>query len=245
MKYRLLRPRRGSLSGSLAVRSHLPWPLRVLGAVLALAVVVAAAGWAYDAGRRLTGAPDMTVENKALREQIAAMTAQRERSQTVANTADAQLQMARSAQEALAGQLKMAEGEVAQLKEDLAFFEGLLPASGNTSGIHVRSFRVALDEADPLKMHYRLLIMQGGSQAFSSLPEFRGELQLVASLMRDGKPVTSSLPESGAGPLPGLRVTHYQRIEGSFALPVGATVRAVTVRILQNGQLRATQTAMP
>ncbi|EHP44428.1 putative DNA binding transmembrane protein [Cupriavidus basilensis OR16] len=68
---------------------------------------------------------------------------------------------------------------------------------------------------------------------------------MVASLMRDGKPVTSSLPESGAGPLPGLRVTHDQRIEGTFALPAGATVRAGTVRILQNGQLRATQTAMP
>ena len=249
MKYRVLRPRRGSLSGSLAVRSHLPWPLRVLGAaavlVVVLVVVVVAARWAYDAGRRLAGAPDRTAENKALREQVAAMTAQQERLQAVANTAEAQLQMARSAQEALAGQLKTAEGEVAQLKEDLAFFEGLLPASGNTSGIHVRSFRVGLDEAGPLKMHYRLLIMQGGSKAFSSLPEFRGELQLVVSLMRDGKPVTLSLPENGAGSLPGLRVTHYQRIEGAFALPAGATVRAVTVRILQNGQLRATQTAMP
>ncbi|QOT77035.1 DUF6776 family protein [Cupriavidus basilensis] len=249
MKYRVLRPRRGSLSGSLAVRSHLPWPLRVLGAaavfVVVLVVVVVAAHWAYDAGRRLAGAPDRTAENKALREQVAAMTAQQERLQAVANTAEAQLQMARSAQEALAGQLKTAEGEVAQLKEDLAFFEGLLPASGNTSGIHVRSFRVGLDEADPLKMHYRLLIMQGGSKAFSSLPEFRGELQLVVSLLRDGKPVTLSLPENGAGLLPGLRVTHYQRIESAFALPAGATVRAVTVRILQNGQLRATQTAMP
>ncbi|MFJ1254778.1 hypothetical protein [Cupriavidus sp. CuC1] len=125
MKYRLLRPRRGSLSGSLAVRSHLPWPLRVLGAALMLVVVlvvaVVAAGWAYDAGRRLTGAPHMTAQGKALHEQVAAMTAQRERLQAVANTAEAQLQMARSAQEALAGQLKTAEGEVAQLKEDLAF----------------------------------------------------------------------------------------------------------------------------
>ena len=246
MKYRLLRPRRSSLSRRLAVRSHLPWPMRALAAVLVVVVGALVAGWAYDAGRRLTGAaPDITAENAALRQQVASMAAQRERLQAVANTAEAQLQMARAAQEGLAQQLKAAEGEVAQVKEDLAFFESLLPASGNTSGIHVRSFRVSLDEADALKMHYRLLIMQGGSKAFSSLPEFRGELQLVVSLMRDGNPVTLSLPEAGTSALPGLRLTHYQRIEGAFALPAGAVARAVTVRILQNGQLRATQTAMP
>jgi hypothetical protein len=246
MKYRLLRPRRGSLSGRLAVRSHRPWPLRVLAATLVVAVAVLAAGWAYDTGRRLTGAaPDMTAENAALRQQLATLAVQQERLQAVANTAEAQLQMARAAQEGLAQQLKAAEGEVAQVREDLAFFESLLPASGNTSGIRVRSFRVSLDDADTQKMQYRLLIMQGGSKAFSSLPEFRGELQLVVSLVRDGKPVTFSLPEAGTSSLPGLRLTHYQRIEGAFALPPGATVRAVTVRILQNGQLRATATAMP
>ncbi len=249
MKYRLLRPRRGLLSQRLAVRTHLPWPLRVLGAVLVLVLVAGAAGWAYDAGRRLTGAvPDMAAtkaENATLREQAVAMAAQRDRLQAVANTAEAQLQMARGAQEGLAQQLKSAEAEVAQLKEDLAFFESLLPAGGNTSGIHVRSFRVSLDETDALKMHYRLLIMQGGSKAFSSLAEFRGEVQLVVSLMQGGKPVALTVPEAATNPLPGVRLTHYQRIEGAFALPAGATVRAVTVRILQNGQLRATQTAMP
>lgn len=246
MRYRLLRPRRGALSRPLAVRSHRSWPVRVLGAVLMAILLAAAAGWAYHAGRGLAGAgADMKVENRALREQLASMSAQRERLQAVANTAESQLQMARGAQEGLVQQLKAAEGEVALLKEDLAFFESLLPAGGNTSGIHVRSFRVSLDEADTLKMHYRLLVMQGGSKAFSSMPEFRGELQLVVSLMRDGKPVTLNLDEDQAGSLPDLRLTHYQRIEGTFPLPAGAAVRAVTVRILQNGQLRATQTAMP
>ncbi|WP_029043649.1 MULTISPECIES: DUF6776 family protein [Cupriavidus] len=247
MKYRLLRPRRAPMSRPLAVRSHRPWPVRVLGGALVAALVAAVAGGAYYAGRRAVGAagPDMAAQNRALRGQVAAVSAERDRLQAAANTADAQLQMARGAQRGLAQQLKTAEGEVAQLQEDLAFFESLLPASGNTSGIHVRSFRVSVDEADTQKMHYRLLVMQGGSKAFSSLPEFRGELQLVASLVRDGQPVTLNLGEDQAGALPDLRLTHYQRIEGTFALPAGAAVQAVTVRILQNGQLRATQTALP
>ncbi|WP_420995937.1 DUF6776 family protein [Cupriavidus sp. 30B13] len=246
MKYRLLRPRRGPMSRPLAVRSRRSWPVRVLGAALVAALVAVAAGSAYYAGRRLAGAqPDLAAENLALREQVASVSAERDRLQALANTAESQLQMARGAQQGLARQLKAAEGEAAQLQEDLAFFESLLPAGGNTSGIHVRSFRVSVDEADTQKMHYRLLVMQGGSKAFSSLPEFRGELQLVASLVRDGKPVTLTLDEDQAGPLPGLLLTHYQRIEGTFPLPAGATARAVTVRILQNGQLRATQTALP
>jgi hypothetical protein len=42
-----------------------------------------------------------------------------------------------------------------------------------------------------------------------------------------------------------VRLTHYQRIEGDLMVPQGAEVRAVMVRIVQNGQVRATQSATP
>ncbi len=245
VKYRPLRRRRNPHSPRAVVRPHLARWRRVAIAVVAFSLAAGAAVWAYDAGRRLAHGADFAAQNAVLRAELAEVSGERDRLRAGGDTAQAQLEMARAAQERLAQQLKESEAEVAQLKEDLAFFETLLPAAGNTAGVHVRSFRVGFHEADPGRMQYRLLVMQGGSKAFAELPEFRGELQFTVSLVRDGKPVTLTLPQPGERTLPALRLQHYQRVEGDLGIPQGAQVRAVVVRVLQNGQTRATQTATP
>lgn len=250
LKYRPLRPRRGLRSASAIVRMHRPWRMRLfITVVCAVLAVGAIAVGAYNAGRQSakSGFTDIQLpaDHAALREQLAEVSAERDGLRQSANTAEAQLQMARAARERMAEQVKSAEAEVAQLKEDLGFFESLLPAAGDTSGIHVRSFRVALDETQPRAMHYRLLVMQGGSKAFVEQPEFKGELQFTISANRQGKPLTLVLPQSGDAPMPAIRLTHYQRIEGDLAIPQDAEVRAVSVRIVQNGQVRANQSATP
>jgi hypothetical protein len=127
----------------------------------------------YEMGRRaakpaVRRVTDGSEDVAQLQQQLVDITGERDRLRATANTAGAELQMARAAQERLAQQLKTAEADVGQLKEDLGFFESLLPATGDTSGIHVRSFRVALDEAQPRAVHYRLLAMQVGRRPSSS-----------------------------------------------------------------------------
>ncbi|WP_231907013.1 DUF6776 family protein [Cupriavidus sp. D384] len=249
VKYRPLRPRGRLRAARAIVRTHRPWRNWLFVAVL-VAVAGAVAGVsAYEAGRR--SAPprgidaDLASAHDLLRQQFAEVSTERDSLRRSANTAEAQLQMASTAQQRMAEQVKAAEAEVAQLKEDLGFFESLLPASGDTSGIHVRSFRVALDETQPRALHYRLLVMQGGSKAFVEQPEFKGEVQFTISGNRHGKPLTLLLPQAGDAPLPAIRLKHYQRIEGDLAIPQDAEVRAVSVRIVQNGQVRTMQTATP
>lgn len=249
LKYRPLRPSGRLRSARAIVRMHRPWRTWFSVAALAgvIGVVVAVAG--YEAGRRT--APHQPADSEPvashtqLQSQFAAVSAERDSLRLSANTAEAQLQMAQAAQERMAEQVKSAEAEVAQLKEDLGFFESLLPATGDTSGIHVRSFRVAMDEGQPNALHYRLLVMQGGSKAFVAQPEFKGEVQFTISANRHGKPLTILLPQTGDAPLPAIRLKHYQRIEGDLAIPRDAEVRAVSVRIVQNNVVRATQTATP
>lgn len=218
-------------------------------ALLLMAIGTAVAAWGYYAGRHpadpQAASGDLAVANAALRQQLAEVSAERDTLRATANTAEAQLEMARAAQAGLAQQMKSAEADVVQLKEDLGFFESLLPATGDTSGIHVRSFRVSMEDAQPHAVHYRLLVMQGGSKAFVEQPEFQGELQFTISATKGGKPLTLSLPQSGESPLPTVRLTHYQRIEGDLPIPQDAEVRAVSVRIIQRGQVRATQSATP
>ncbi|PLQ02311.1 DUF6776 family protein [Cupriavidus pauculus] len=249
VKYRPLRPRGRLRAGRAIVRTYRPWRSWLFVAVLVGVVGAVAGVAAYEAGRR-SAAPrgtdaDLVAAHDRLRQQFADVSTERDSLRQSANTAEAQLKMAHTAHERMAEQVKSAQAEVAQLKEDLGFFESLLPATGDTSGIHVRSFRVALDETQPRALHYRLLIMQGGSKAFVEQPEFKGDVQFTISANRHDKPLTLTLPQPGDAPLPAIRLTHYQRIEGDLAIPQDAEVRAVSVRIVQNGQVRTTQTATP
>ncbi|WP_454762873.1 DUF6776 family protein [Cupriavidus campinensis] len=249
LKYRPLRPRRGLRSSRAVIRLHRPWRAWLVGLVLLLGAGLAAA-WAINAGHAVRGRaaplePELVAANADLRRQLAEVTAERDRLRANANTPEARLEMARAEREHLVQQLKSAEAEVSQLKEDLGFFEALLPAAGDTSGIHVRSFRVVIEESQPQAMHYRLLVMQGGSKAFIEQPEFRGELQFTISAIRGGQPLAITVPGPGDPPLPAVRLTHYQRIEGDLAIPQDAEIRAASVRIVQNGQVRAVQSAMP
>ncbi|MGO4304813.1 DUF6776 family protein [Cupriavidus sp. RAF12] len=245
LKYRPLRPRKGLRSSRAMLRGHRSWRTWALSVALLLFVGTCLALWVYTANSRMTGGQELAAINAQLRTQLAEVTAERDRLRAGADTAEAQLEMAHAAQDQLARQLKTAEAEAGQLKEDLGFFETLLPTSGDTSGIHVRSFRVAMDETRPHAMHYRLLVMQGGSKAFVEQPEFRGELQFIISAIRSGKPLTLTVPQPSDPPLPAVRLTHYQRIEGDLGIPQDAEVRAVSVRVLQNGQVRATQSVTP
>lgn len=245
MKYRPLRPRRGLRGSRAVIGAHRPWRSWVLGVTLVVALAAGLAIWAYDAGRRMASSPDLGGVNEQLRGQLSAVTAERDQLRAGADTAESELRMARAAQERLAEQLKAAEAEAAQLKEDLGFFETLLPATGDTSGVHVRSFRVTLDDAQPHALHYRLLVMQGGSRAFVPQPEFQGVLEFTISAIRGGKPLTVTMPQPNGPSLPQVRFQHYQRIEGDLPVPQDAEIRAVSVRIVQNGQIRAAQSASP
>ncbi len=55
----------------------------------------------------------------------------------------------RAASEQVQAQLKALENENARLKEDLAFFESLLPTPANAKGVVIRSFRLqALNDSE-------------------------------------------------------------------------------------------------
>src|SRR3954467_3173798 len=43
----------------------------------------------------------------------------------------------------------------------------------------VRSFGIAPDEAQPTRMRFRVLLMQGGGKAFAPVSEFEGQLALT------------------------------------------------------------------
>ena len=232
MRWKLFRRRLSISAPRMIVRSHLPWPLRWAVLALAFGFSAALALWAFEFGKDIAGlergAKDELVQ---LRAEVQRLRDDRERSQSVANTADSLLKTERVTQDKLTQQLRQAEAEVLALKADLGFFERLLPAAG--ASLAVRSLQA--ESVQPGQLRYQLLVMQSGKAP----TEFKGRYELQVTGTLDSKPWTLALP---AGPQP-ISLRQYARVEGRLDYPAGAVVKTVQVRVTDNnGGLRASQT---
>ncbi len=234
LSWKLLRRRFSIGAPRMIVRSHLPWPLRWAFVALMLGFSAAIAVWAFETGKNLTGL-DRDAENELakLRIEVAQLRAEREKAQSVANTAGSLLKAERAAQERLAEQLKQVEAESMTLKADLGFFERLLPAAAG-EGLSVRAFQV--EAAAPGQTRYQLLVMQQGKP----LQDFQGRYDVVLSGTHDGKPWSVSLP---GGPKP-LQIKQYARVEGVIDHPAQVVVKTAQIRLMDiKGVVQASQIA--
>lgn len=235
MRWRLFRRRLSISAPRMTVRSHMPWPLRWAVAAVALGFSGALALWAFEFGKGIAGLDHETREAvKVLaqtREQLEDMRQDRERAQSLANAADSLLKAEKATQQRLAEQVKALEMENQALKDDLGFFERLLPATGE--GLAVRGFQV--DIPAPGQLRFQLLVMQQGGRA---QPEFRGRYEVLVSGTLDNR--TWSMPTPLASKP--LQVRQYLRVDGLAEFPAGAVVQRVQVRVLdEQGRVHATQ----
>lgn len=240
MKFRLWRRRMSVSSPRMAIKSQLPWPMRLL-LVVAIGMAGALAMWGYDAGLSLPSVhPENSREQIArYKEQVERLTAERDQFSTTVNSAESQLNIERSAQKQLAAQVRTLESENTRLKEDLAFFESLLPNATGPLGVSIR--RLKVDQIAPNQLRYRLLVMQGGRGDH----DFIGNLQLVVTVLKDGKSAMMTFPDGNPNEQGKYKLSfkHYQRVEGVLTLPEGAVTKLVQARVLEKGQIRAQQSA--
>jgi len=239
MKWKLFRRKMGVSAPRVTVRTQLPFPLRALVFFVAAAIAAAVGVAIYEYGKMFAGPGrrELMLDNQTLQSQLREMKAERDRFQAVATAYESQMKVEHAAQEQLAKQVNALETDSAKLREDLSFFESLLPAASNAKGVLIRSFRVQA-EGEPNQMRYRLLVQQSGKPE----RDFNGEVELQVSFTRDGHPFTMQVPDP-AMPRDAIELSfrHYQRIEGTFTLPQGAVARSVLVRIVAGGQAQTQQ----
>jgi len=222
-------------SPTMTVKSQLPMPLRLGVWLLSLVLAGVLALWIYDLGRGLAG----NAEDSDLRAQIAQLKAERDQLAKSADSTENRQTIDRVAQNQLSEQVKTLEAENARLKEDLAYFDSLLPANTGTQGITIQ--RLSLESASPNQLRFRLLVMQGGS----GKQRFSGELQLVVTAEQGGQSVSLVYPKDRAAEADKYKIgfRHYQRLEGVLTLPEGAVAKSVEARVMERGQVRAQKSA--
>ena len=196
-----------------------------------LGFCAAIALWAFEFGKDIAGLDTGAKEELLrLRVDMAKLREERDKAQSVFNTSASLITTEKAAGERMASQIKQLEAENRALRDDLGFFEKLMPATG-AEGVTIRGLQAEVVGGSQLK--WQVLVIQPVKNA----PEFRGKLELSFSGTLDGKPWMMQLP-GGAMP---LQFRQYRRVEGMVDLPPNAVVKNVSAKLLEGTATRAVQ----
>ena len=233
MRFRLLRRRLTISAPRMAVRSALPWPFRWAMLAFVFGLCAAIGLWAFEFGKAIAGLDGGAGEELVqLRLENDKVKAERDRAQSVANTSQTLLTVQRAAAEQLVAQNKQLESDNLSLRDDLGFFEKLMPLTG-AEGITIRGLQAEVME--DRRLRWRVLLIQPQK----NVAEFRGALALDFAGVLNGKPWTITLPEGAQA----VKFTQFGRFQGVLDLPPQAVVKSISVKVLEGSVVKATQSA--
>ncbi len=188
--------------------------------------------WAFDFGKGIAGLDtNAKQELQTLRAEVQALRSDRDKAQSIANTSGSLLTAEKAAQEKMVAQIRQLEADNLLLRDDLGFFEKLLPASG-ADGVTIRSLQAEMVSGSQLK--WQVLVIQPVKGA----AEFKGKLDMTVNGTLAGKAWTATLP----GGAQVLQLKQYRRIEGVLDLPAQAVVQTVTAKVVEGAATRSVQT---
>ena len=238
MRFKLLRRRLTISAPRMAIRSAMPWPFRWAIVAIVLGFCAAIGLWAFEFGKDIAGLEKgskeemlrLRTELTDARAELAKAKLDRDHAQSIANTADTLVTAEKASHESLLAQLKQLESDNRTLRDDLGFFEKLIPSAG-ADGLAIRSLQADLLSNSKLK--WQVLVIQSGKNP----AEFNGRLEVAFSGLLDGKPWTANL----AGDAPAIKVKQYGRMEGTFDIPAQVVVKGMSAKVMDGTVVKATQ----
>jgi hypothetical protein len=231
MRFRLLRRRLTISAPRMAIRSHMPWPLTWVASAVVLGAAAAAGLWAFEFGKEIAGLDGRAKEELAqLRAEVKGLRADKEKAQSVANSSASLVAAEKAAHDKLAAQVKQLEGENRSLKDDLGFYERLLP-NANADGVSIRALQ--MENLGNNSFRWQVLLIQPSKNA----PEFNGRLELNVSGTQAGKTWSMGLPTGAMA----VQFRQSRRYEGVVDIPAGVVPKAAVARLTEGSATRAVQ----
>jgi hypothetical protein len=219
----------------MAVRTHLSWRWRLPALLGVVALTAGMWWWGFDFGQFLSGFDRGAVVEKQQQSETLVNAVREENARLRARLVEieSELNITRGAQATLTKQTLALTSENTQMKEELAFLRKLFSDTGKPGSFSIQRLSAEKDHDDQYR--FSMLVVRGGGNPDE---EFSGRLTLSANVAADGRNVTLTLPDDQpdtAGAL-ALKFKYYQRIEGTFRIPVGGELKSLQARVLESGQ---------
>ena len=238
MRFRLLRRRLTISAPRMSVRSALPWPFRWAVLAIVFGFCAAIGLWAFEFGKDIAGLEKGSKEElvrlrgevTALHQELYKAEKLRDQAQSVANTAGTLVTTEKAALQQLVTRAQQLELDNRRLRDDLGFFEKLIPTSVG-DGVAIRGVQAELTGTSTVR--WQVLVIQ----ASKSAPEFVGRLELNFSGTLNGRPWVGSL--SGGGRT--VTVHQYGRFDGEFELPAQVVLKLVSAKVSDASGVKSTQ----
>ena len=205
---------------------------------IVLGFCAAIALWAFEFGKDIAGLEKgsreevqrLRTELTNAQAELAVAKSERDQAQSVANTAGTLVTAEKASQERVLAQVKQLEMENRTLRDDLGFFEKLIPAAGG-EGMAIRGLQADLQNASQLK--WQVLVIQSGKNP----AEFNGRLEVSFTGVLNGKPWEVTLPSDSSK----IKVRQYGRMEGVFDVPAEVSVKGMSAKVMDGAVVKATQ----
>ncbi|KPK40453.1 MAG: hypothetical protein AMJ69_02380 [Gammaproteobacteria bacterium SG8_47] len=218
----------------LVVRPQAPWRSRLIVTLAAVAIVVG--GWSlYEYGRFQAGFDSaQAVRSRA---ELIDRQAQLEAQLTALREEKALLERAsqidRQAQSDVNESIRSLQDEVLELKEELAFYRGIVSPQDDSRGLRLQSFRI---ERAGSGRSYRYKVVL--TQVLQNDTVARGSVLLTVSGTADGRERQLALVDLTADGVKELnyRFKYFQNLEGDMVLPKGFKPLRATVKVIPSAR---------
>jgi hypothetical protein len=234
--FRNIKSKFGINAPRLLVRTHIPWPLRMVAIGVLVAAGLLLGQWVFETGLRLAGYEKGRAQEQLT--ELRAKVSQLDKENTELKSEKFRIkqdnEIEQTTNKDLAKSLQSIQEEIVTLREDNAFFRNLLSPDQGPGPVSIYHFKL---EHNPLvsgEYRYRLLLLKTGKRE----QDFVGSVQFLVTGEQAGKKVISVQPAAESADQPqaiSVKFKYYQRLEGTIQLPAGLTPKSVQVRVFEAG----------
>ncbi len=220
-------------AGQLIIKQH--QPLRHWLTMSAYVISLGAAGWGlYFLGQRSAGYDFSQLSDKLVATGDYARSLEEQKSRLSEQLAvlERGRQVEQQAISDVDSSLKDLQQEIIELKEEVAFYRGIVAPRESDGGLNIQSFKVEKTSEDRV-YRFKLVLTQVSKN--DSL--VRGRVRIDLAGIRDGKPARLQLSEVSGNTPPNLdlKFKYFQTVEGSMLLPVGFNPTEIEIEITPVG----------
>lgn len=219
---------------NLVVKAHRPWVTRLIWVLALLALLIA--GWTvFDFGRYSAQYDSAEARHsEALSAEIKdALSSEIETLREEKAILKRAAQIERQAYNELDATLKALQSEILELKEELAFYRGIVSPRDASRGLRIQKFSF-IENGNSRSFRYKIVL----SQVLKNDRVARGKVQLLFEGLINDQPKILKLRDVTEKRINELnyKFKYFQNIAGNIEVPAGFIASRIILRILPRGR---------